>query len=91
MHRPAGTLPRLDAAELRGILLLWAAWSAAVLLLAALFERLPPVAAGPWGASMPAPPLARWDSGWYASIARDGYGYDAAQPQNNIGFVSTDD
>jgi hypothetical protein len=86
MNRPAGSLLRLDAGELRRILLLWACWSAAVLLLAAISARLPPESPGPWGASVPAPPLARWDSGWYASIARDGYRYDPAQPQNNIGF-----
>jgi hypothetical protein len=33
-----------------------------------------------------APPLARWDSGWYYGIAKEGYRYDPHVPQNNIGF-----
>ena len=35
---------------------------------------------------MHAPPLARWDAVWYRSVAVDGYRYDPASPENNIGF-----
>ncbi len=85
--KSSSRLPRcLDPAQLRSILLLWSLWSATVLALASLASSLPAAAPGRWDPSVAAPPLARWDSGWYWSIAREGYRYDPAQPQNNIGF-----
>lgn len=33
-----------------------------------------------------APPLGRWDSGWYWSIVREGYSVHASSSQNNVGF-----
>ena len=68
------------------IVLLWAAWSAGTLLLAAAAANLPVRAPENWSRALGAPPLARWDSGWYAAIARDGYHYDPAVRQNDIGF-----
>jgi len=33
-----------------------------------------------------APPLARWDSGWYYRIAVEGYRYDSPSYQSSVGF-----
>ena len=46
-----------------------------------------PVAHGnPWITTFDAPPLARWDSSWYHSVAVEGYRFDPARPENNVGF-----
>lgn len=47
--------------------------------------RLPPWPADPEG-TFQRVPLSRWDAGWYFLIARDGYSYDPAIPQNTVGF-----
>lgn len=68
----------------------WAIWSSVVLLLAAAAASLPvPVHGAPgWGSALTAqaPPLARWDSGWYLGIAQNGYRYDPAARVGNIHF-----
>ncbi|HWC66127.1 MAG TPA: hypothetical protein VG777_08590, partial [Thermoanaerobaculia bacterium] len=70
------------------VLALWAVWAAATLLVAAGAASLPVSTAKGWGPELSsiAPPLARWDSGWYYGIATLGYRYDPAHPQNSIGF-----
>jgi hypothetical protein len=47
---------------------------------------LPVSNSSPWTAAVHAPPLARWDAVWYRSVAVDGYSYDPATTENNIGF-----
>ncbi|HET9793008.1 MAG TPA: hypothetical protein VFS34_01000 [Thermoanaerobaculia bacterium] len=70
------------------ILALWALWSAVVLALAAAAWALPISHPDGWGPDLMriAPPLARWDAGWYEQIAREGYHYDPAVRENNVGF-----
>jgi hypothetical protein len=62
----------------RRLLLLTLAWVVSVWIVALLAGRLTPWLTGPtnWGADLirRATPLARWDSGWYISIAESGYG-----------------
>lgn len=61
----------------RRVLALGAAWIAALLAWGLLASRVVPGAnASPWSeeAAAEAPLYARFDSGWYADIARDGYG-----------------
>ena len=66
----------------------WALWSAIVLGLAAIAWTLPVASKDGWGPDLMAiaPPLARWDAGWYYQIAHDGYRYDPAAAANNVGF-----
>jgi hypothetical protein len=85
-ERVAGRLPYLAGSEARGILLVWAVWGAGTVLFASAAMTLPVADGSPWTVWAHAPPLARWDSGWYLSVARDGYQYDAKQPENNVGF-----
>lgn len=82
MSREAFLAPR----EAGTILAMWAAWSLAILLLASAAKTLPVATANPWLAVPDPPPLARWDSGWYRSVAVDGYHYDPAQSESNVGF-----
>ena len=55
-------------------------------LLASAAMSLPVSNSSPWTGAYHAPPLARWDSSWYNSVAVDGYRFDPAQPENNVGF-----
>jgi hypothetical protein len=86
MKNREARLGSLNREDLRRVLILWAVWSAGILVLAAALERLPPEIPSRWHDSSTAPPLARWDSGWYRSIAVEGYLFDPSQKQNNIGF-----
>jgi hypothetical protein len=79
-------LPFLARSEARAILLVWAAWAAATLLFASAAMTLPVSNGSPWTAWAQAPPLARWDSVWYRSVAVDGYRFDPSNPENNVGF-----
>src|ERR1700694_4484175 len=67
---------------------IWAIWSFAVLLFAAAAASFPVHVHGAtgWGSALTAqaPPLARWDSGWYLGIAQDGYRYD---PDARVGTL----
>lgn len=67
---------------------LWAGWSLAVLLVSLIAARSKPAVVSPWPPEIAraAPPLARWDSGWYLSVARDGYSFNPTHDQNNVGF-----
>lgn len=56
------------------------------MLLASAAMSLPVANSSPWTAVAHAPPLARWDSVWYRSIAVDGYSFDPSNPENNVGF-----
>ena len=78
--------PVLDRALLTRIVLLWAFWSAAVLLLAGAAMSVPVASSSSLTAVAEAPPIARWDSIWYRSVAMEGYRYDPAQKENNVGF-----
>ncbi|MGH9316540.1 MAG: mannosyltransferase family protein [Thermoanaerobaculia bacterium] len=85
-RRMSGVLPFLPSRVIRQILLIWAAWSVGILLLASA-ALVPPVAnSSPWTSVFHAPPLARWDSVWYRSVATEGYQYDAGRRENNVGF-----
>jgi len=57
-----------------------------MLLAAGVAMSLPVSNSSPWTAAVHAPPLARWDAVWYRSVAVDGYSYDPASLENNIGF-----
>ncbi len=83
--RNGPTDPPSDALRILGI---WAVWGGGIVILAALAMKFPASAPGPWPSAIAqeAPPLARWDSGWYYQIAAEGYRYDRSQAQNNIGF-----
>ena len=72
--------------EARSILGIWAGWSLFVAVLASAAMALPATTSNSWIAYADAPPLARWDSVWYRSIAVGGYHYDSSVPQNNVGF-----
>jgi hypothetical protein len=77
--------PFLDPREARTIIGMWAAWSVSLLIFAAAAQRLPGARPSPW-AGVPDPPaLARWDSGWYLSVAVEGYHY-AGERESNVGF-----
>jgi hypothetical protein len=75
----------LDPREARTILGMWGAWSLAILLLASAAQRLPGAGPSRWAAVPDPPPLARWDSGWYQSVAVEGYHY-AGERESNVGF-----
>lgn len=66
----------------------WAIWSLAILLLAGAVASLPGEAKSAWPQELAreAPPIARWDAGWYYGVARDGYRYDPGAAANNIHF-----
>jgi Gpi18-like mannosyltransferase len=70
------------------IALIWAIWSASVLFFAAAAEHLPAAHSNPWPAALAriTPPLARWDAGWYALIATEGYSLDPQRLQNDVDF-----
>lgn len=76
----------LSPGEARSVLGIWAVWSAGMVILASAAMALPATTSNPWIAYADAPPLARWDAVWYRSVAVDGYRYDPAVPQNNVGF-----
>ena len=71
-----------------GVIGMWGFWSVTVLSLAATSARLPIPDPNWWPPELVklAPPLARWDSGWYYGIAVAGYQYDYPMGQNNIAF-----
>ena len=76
----------LDRAGARRIAAVWAAWSLAILVLAAAawsirFETLDPATEVSRD-----PPLARWDATWYREIAEHGYTYDASRQSNSVGY-----
>jgi hypothetical protein len=77
--------PRLRRATVVGI---WAAWCVVIFGISVAVSVLPLSTRAGWGPELTrvAPPLARWDSGWYYGIARDGFRFDAAAHQNNVGF-----
>lgn len=81
-------LPHLESRDLRTVVGIWAVWGLGVLAIAAAAAALPVPPEKPWPPEMTAeaPPLARWDAGWYYSVARDGYRYDAAAGANNVHF-----
>jgi Mannosyltransferase (PIG-V) len=77
-------LSRRQTHQVAGIGLLWCV---VTLLLAGAAQSLPVSTPNPWaGVVANAPPLARWDAGWYRSIALDGYSYEPAKPENNVAF-----
>lgn len=57
-----------------------------MVVLASAAMSLPATTSNSWIAYAEAPPLARWDAVWYRSVAVEGYRYDPAVPQNNVGF-----
>lgn len=63
-------------------------WAVVILLSANFARTLPFSTPSGWDPAMMAiaPPLARWDSGWYRGIAVDGYSYDPGKDQNKVGF-----
>ena len=65
---------------------MWAAWSVLTVALASAAMSLPATTTNSWIAYADAPPLARWDAVWYRSIAVNGYRYDPAVRENNVGF-----
>jgi hypothetical protein len=75
----------LDSREARTIVGMWAAWSVGILLLASAAQRLPGASQSPWAGVPDPPPLARWDSGWYRSVAVEGYHY-SGERESNVGF-----
>ena len=66
----------------------WAVWSLVVVVLAKVAATLPVTLPHPWAPEIAreAPPLARWDSGWYRHIAVRGYHYDPDAPFSNTSF-----
>ncbi len=85
-HRTARFLPFLVRSEIAAIVLLWAVWASAILVFSSVALTLPVSNGSPWTAVAQAPPLARWDSVWYRSVALDGYQFDRSNPENNVGF-----
>ena len=70
------------------VLGIWAAWSLVVVGLAMVAATLPVTPSHSWAPEIAreAPPLARWDSGWYRDIAVRGYHYDPEAPASNTSF-----
>ena len=71
---------------MRRVALMWAAWSATILIVASAAMRLPVANSSPWTAVVHAPPLARWDAVWYHSIAADGYHGAGGGRDANVGW-----
>ncbi len=69
------------------VALLWALWSAGILMGAKIAAKRATIES-PWSAELAAqaPPLARWDAGWYYEIASEGYRYERDTAANNIHF-----
>ena len=70
------------------LIITWAVWSCCVLVLAKAAEKLPGEIPDPLGLAsrgISAPPLARWDSGWYYRIIVDGYRNDS-DSEGSVGF-----
>jgi mannosyltransferase PIG-V len=82
---PLLALERRDFLLVAGI---WATWTAGTLLIASLAARLPGSTPPAWGPDLTsiAPPLARWDAGWFLSVADQGYRFDPTTPTNNVRF-----
>ncbi len=70
------------------VLGIWAVWSFVVVVLAMAAASLPVTPPHPWAPEIAreAPPLARWDSGWYRDIAVRGYHYDPGASASNTSF-----
>lgn len=86
-----GKLPPAGKASprMRGrIVAVWAIWSTGVLLLAAASAALPTGRKNPWDPHLAAvaPPLVRWDAGWYLGVVEHGYTYRLEVAANNIRF-----
>lgn len=62
------------------------AWFVVIQVIGFATARLPFSVESPWGSGVAAPPLARFDAGWYASIAEHGYSLDPAGGQSNVAF-----
>jgi hypothetical protein len=86
--RRSAFLPFLSWREIGMVLGIWAVWSLVVVVLAMIAATLPVTAQHPWASDIAqeAPPLARWDSGWYRDIAVRGYHYDPEAPASNTSF-----
>ena len=70
----------------RGVLLCLA-WLCLTHLLAEAAARLPFPVESPWSSGLAkGPALARFDAGWYGSIAESGYSMDPAGGQSNVAF-----
>jgi hypothetical protein len=80
--------PFLRRRDIRMVLGIWVVWSVVVVVLAMIAATLPVTSQRPWSPEIAreAPPLARWDSGWYRDIAVRGYHYDPEAPACNTSF-----
>lgn len=67
---------------------IWAIWSTGVLLLAAMAAALPTGTKSLWGPELTAaaPPIVRWDAGWYMNVAQNGYSYSPDRSGNTVRF-----
>jgi hypothetical protein len=88
VQRPAVPLVSLERRDLLAVAGIWAVWSLATLLFAWMAAMLPGGDPSPWDSSLTAtaPPLARWDAGWYRDVAHSGYRYNPDAPTNNVRF-----
>jgi hypothetical protein len=71
------------------LVLIWAAWSATILILAQAAQTLPgeiPDRLRLGAVAESVPPLARWDSGWYYRIITEGYSYGPQSAETSVGF-----
>ena len=86
--RGSAFLPFLSLREIGTVLGTWAVWSLVVIVLSKVAATLPLTLPQPWAPEIAqeAPPLARWDSGWYRDIAVRGYHYDPEAPFSNTSF-----
>jgi len=87
-REPSVPLFALERRDFLVVIGIWATWTAGTLLIASLAAMLPGSTPPAWGPELTsiAPPLARWDAGWYSSVAQDGYHFDPAAPTNNVRF-----
>ncbi len=87
-HRPAFGLLSLERRDLLLIAGIWAVWTAATLLFASLAMTLPTNTQAQWEPAVmaSAPPLARWDAGWYHEVARAGYHFQSSSPTSDVRF-----
>jgi hypothetical protein len=79
---------QVSTPEIRRIAATWAVWSGSVLFAASLVASWARPVRDPWPRefAVHAPPLARWDSGWYYGIAEHGYSVEPGTGQNNVAF-----
>jgi mannosyltransferase PIG-V len=85
---PSAPLFALERRDFLVVIGIWATWTLGTLLLAFLAAVFPGGNPSAWGPELTstAPPLARWDAGWYRSVAQEGYHFDAAATTNNVRF-----